>query len=47
MSDEPTLPPVPNTPRKALAWLWDWGHVHTFLAGCAVGAAFVLVLRIL
>jgi hypothetical protein len=36
MSDEPTLPPV-NTPRKALAWLWQWSQGHT-IAATAIGA---------
>ena len=33
-----TLPPrTPNTPRKALAWLWAWSQVHTVAAAVIGG----------
>lgn len=31
-----TQPPV-NTPRKALAWLWNWSQAHT-LVSVGIGA---------
>ena len=50
INDPTPIPPEvsgPNTPRKALAWLawlWQWGHVHTFVAGCAVGSLVTAVI---
>ena len=39
MSDDPTLSPnTPNTPRKALAWLWTWGWAHTVASAAILGA---------
>ena len=40
MADDPnaTQPPKVNTPRKALAWLWQWGWAHTVASAAIVGA---------
>lgn len=42
MADEPiTQPPEGsekiNTPRKALAWLWEWGKTHTIASAAILG----------
>ena len=47
MPEDQTIPPrQPNTPRTFLKWLWDWGHVHTFLSGISVGICFMLLAKI-
>ena len=37
MSDDATIPPKVNTPRKALAWLWAWSRVHDVTAAIIGG----------
>ena len=36
MNDEETVPPKVNTPRKALAWLWEWSQAHTMVTACVL-----------
>lgn len=44
MSDDPTLPPVPNTPRNLLRRAWGWMQANPHVALPAV--AFVVGLVI-
>ena len=41
INDPTPIPPEvsgPNTPRKALAWLWQWGWAHTVASAAILGA---------